>query len=139
MRAGVFLMSRLRIAVCKKLMPTTAQTPQGLTGTCDPHADLNSSCHSTGRNWCKAFPYVFPISLGLVAPSLLLLLPNAILRKMHRRYHGGWILPLLKAKREGDTCSFSAYFIPVRCLKSICYQPQAAEIIKCCTNQTAKR
>lgn len=120
-------------------MLTRAQTTKGLMGDRDPHTDLNSSCHSTGRNWRKPFPYVFLISLGLVAPSLLQLLPNAILRKMHRRYYGGWILPLLKPKREGDICTFSAYFIPVRCLKSICYQPQAAEIIKYCTNQTAKR
>lgn len=60
-------------------------------------------------------PDVFLISLVLVAPSLLQLLSNAILRKVHMRYNGGSILPLLKAKREDNTYTSSAYFIPVRC------------------------
>lgn len=68
----VFLMSRL-----KKVMPSGAPTPQELMEVCDSHTELNSSCHSTWRIWYKPFPYVFPISLGLVAPSLLQMLPKA--------------------------------------------------------------
>lgn len=54
-----------------------SSSSSGTDEVCDSHTELNSSCHSTGRIWYKPFPYVFPIPLGLVAPSLLQMLPNA--------------------------------------------------------------
>lgn len=53
------LVSRLGIAGCRKLMPARAQTAKGVIGAHDPLADLNCSCHSTGRNWCKLFLMCF--------------------------------------------------------------------------------
>lgn len=139
MWSEVFLMSQLKVAGCRKVMPSGAPAPQELMEVFESLTDLNSLCHSTGRNWSKPFPYVFPISLGLAAPSLLQMLPKAILRQMCRRYCRSCILPLSKSKREGNACTFSTYFISVGCLKSIFYHRQAAGIIRCCTNQTAKR
>lgn len=56
-----------------KWCPQELQPLKELMVVCNSHTQFNSSCHSTGKNWYKPFPFVFPISLGLVAPSL----PNA--------------------------------------------------------------
>lgn len=71
MWTGVFLISRLKIAGCRKVMPSGAPTPQELMEVCNSHTELNPSCHSTGRNCYKPFPFCVShfSELGCSKPS----------------------------------------------------------------------